>query len=331
VFDDHFHYLGLPMAKTLFEAMSDHSASNVVSLAATATLMRSLHRSEEARRAVLAARGVAMGCFDEMSRESGVAMAVLGSYYTCNPPPPPSADNRPAEDPHRAEYYLSMADATLRPLVGQEQEDIFSVCAVVEYKRYRLRFDPEWRGEGPSLSSEEPPDALFRRVPTMAHAREVFDSLIEARRVIALRPQGGGDAESVGVQQRLSELLAPTDEALRRAMGYAVPKFMLMWAHVVRGAIFLAAGDTETSWSELRKGMDDALCPSLVAYRGTVGMIYLSQQLYEAAVASGEDDVAVKVWKLMKEMGNMSVSARRLAGLAEVDLAARFGDTVLVQ
>lgn len=88
VFDGHFGSLGLPMAKGLFEAMSDHSASQVVSLTATATLLRSLHRTDDARRAVLAARGVAMGCFDEMSRESGVAMAVLGVYYTCNPPPP---------------------------------------------------------------------------------------------------------------------------------------------------------------------------------------------------------------------------------------------------
>jgi hypothetical protein len=88
VFDDHFRYLGLPMAKTLYESMSDRTSSQIVSLTATATLLRSLHRTDDARRAVLAARGVAMGCFDEMSRESGVAMAVLGVYYTCNPPPP---------------------------------------------------------------------------------------------------------------------------------------------------------------------------------------------------------------------------------------------------
>jgi hypothetical protein len=228
------------------------------------------------------------------------------------------------EDPHRADHYLNMAESALKPLLeGGGHEDVFSVCAVVEYKRYRLRFDPEWRGEGPTLAEEEPPDALFRRVPTLAQAREVFDSLVAVRRFFSLLEEGGCFDSSVrALKAKQSALLAPTDEALAFAGGggYAAPAFMEMWARVVRGSLFLAVGEGGKAEEELRRALAVALREEMDDYRGTIGMIYTVQQMFETARGGGFDTLATQAWMLLKGMGGCSTTARRLADAAESQL-----------
>jgi hypothetical protein len=334
VFDDHFGYVGLPRAKEIFDGISSHAASQVVSLTATATLLRSLRRAEDARLAVLAARGVAMGFFDEMSWESGVAMAVLGIYYssTLHRPPPPDAA---ADDCHRADHFFAMAQSALRPaltLLGPSAGDTFSIGAIVEHTRHRLRYDPSWRGDPPLPTSEEPPDSLFYHVPILAQARKAFDGLIEARRCLAAVKEGGvhGAELQTSLKQRLPSLLAPTDVLLRKMIdGYPLPKLFVLGVRSIRGMMCLAAGEGALAREEFAVAMGCAMCPTMEAHWGFLSTILLVQQILEGGVGLGDEELAVGALGLLKRMGGVSGSARRISEGGEGEVVGRFGEAAL--